>query len=383
MSLRNNRLRSIIIVAASGLILTACGSEPEVTQPSRQAVTVTASPPVVRAITEWDEYTGRFAAVEHVDVRARVSGYLKEITFEDGEFVEKGDLLFQIDSRPFRAELNAAEAERQSAEAALANARAENERGQRLFERQAISEEEVQDRTRALREAEAMIAAASARVERARLDLEFSEIRASISGRISDNFVSVGNLVTGGAVGGTVLTRIVSLDPIYLEFTGSEADYIKYMRLSASGDRPSSRDAANPVQLRLLDEEDFEHQGQMSFVDNQLDPSTGTIRGRATFDNPNGAFAPGMFARIRLLGSNEYEAVLIPDAAVQTDQSQKFVWVVDDENNAARQDVILGPMAEGLRIVREGLSGDDVLITSGVQFIQPGTPVTVQSSNES
>lgn len=339
---------------------------------------VSVAAPTVRPIVEWDDYTGRFEAIESVDVRARVSGYLTRIAFEDGALVEAGDLLFEIDPRPFEAELAAARALEASAVAALDTARIEYERGARLSERQAISAEEADRRRRALRQAEAGLAAAKARTTRAALDLEFTNITAPVAGRVSDNFVSEGNLIIGGAQGGTLLTTLVSQDPIHFEFTASEADYLKYTRLYRTGERVSSREAPNPVRLRLLDEEAFIHQGRMVFVDNQLDPSTGTIRGRALFDNPDGVFTPGMFAKAQLVGSGEYEAILIPDRAVQTDQSTKFVWTVSEAGTAERTPVVLGPLHEGERIVRQGLTAGSQIIISGTQFVRPGGEVAIR-----
>ena len=269
-----------------------------------QGVSVTIAPPTMRKITEWDEYTGRFQAIDAVEIRARVSGYLDEVAFTDGDVVEKGALLFRIDPRPFQAELDAALAGLASADAEYQNAKAEQQRGEKLLQRQALSREEADRRTRVLKQAEAGLASAKAHADRARLDLEFTEVRAPITGRISDNFVSDGNLIVGGAQGGTLLTTIVSLDPIYFEFTASEADYLKYVRLAQNKERESSRNAAHPVFVKLIDEADFVHKGRMSFVDNQLDHSTGTMRGRATFENADGVFIPGMFGELRLLGSS-------------------------------------------------------------------------------
>ncbi|MGF1543226.1 MAG: efflux RND transporter periplasmic adaptor subunit [Parvularculaceae bacterium] len=343
---------------------------------------VTVAAPVVKPIVEWDEYTGRFEAVDDVEIRARVSGYLTDVAFKDGDIVQAGDLLFKIDPRPFEAALAAAKADLASASAAFRNAKAENVRGERLLERNAISKEEADRRTRTLRQAEAAWAAAKAQVTAAELDLEFTEVRAPISGRISDNFVSNGNLIVGGAAGGTLLTSVVSTDPIYFEFTASEADYLKYTRLNAEGSRASSRDEANPVRLKLIDEDAFAHEGRMSFVDNQLDRSTGTMRGRATFDNPDGVFAPGMFGRLQLLGSGEYTAIMIPDSAVQTDQSEKFVWTASVENVAVRTPVELGPMVEGLRVVRDGLDPAARVIVSGAQFVQANAAVTPSEADD-
>ncbi|MEM9879385.1 MAG: efflux RND transporter periplasmic adaptor subunit [Pseudomonadota bacterium] len=358
----------------------AAEAQPETAASVAAAPAVTVAHPVVKEIVEWDQYTGRFEAMDNVEVRARVSGYLTDVAFEDGQVVKKGDLLFRIDARPFEAALAAAKADLAGADAGVKNARAEYARGKQLVKRQVISQEAVDNRLRALRQAEAGYAAASARVTEAELNLEFTEVRAPITGRISDDFVSEGNLIIGGAQGGTLLTTLVSQSPIYFEFTASEANYLKYLRLDRDGSRVSGRNAAHPVRVKLMDEDSFDHAGSLSFVDNRIDRSTGTMRGRATLDNSDGFFAPGMFGQLQLLGSGEYDAVLIPDSAIQTDQSEKFVWVSDDNNVVHRQRVTLGPIVDGLRVIRTGLSGDHRVVINGTQFVASG--VTVQPNVE-
>lgn len=339
---------------------------------------VVVAQPLVKRVTEWDEYTGRFAAVERVEVRARVSGYLDSVNFEDGQIVEKGDLLFVIDQRPFQAALDQARAQLSEAEARLQLASNDRERAERLRQSNAISEEEYDQRLQAERQAEAAREAGQAQVRAARLDLEFTQVRAPVTGRISDHAVSVGNLVSGGAAESTLLTTIVSLDPIHFEFTASEAAFLKYLRLNDSGRRVSSRDVANPVFVKLIDEDEFRHEGRMNFVDNQIDPNTGTMRGRAVFDNPDGFLTPGVFGRLRLLGSDQYDAMLIPDSAILSDQSRKFVWVVGADNTVAYRPLELGPVIEGLRVVRGGLAPDEQIIIEGLQRARPGAPVTPQ-----
>ena len=370
-------------VALTTVICTALILRPDASTAAEQAAApagrmVMVAAPTVQRTVDWDEYSGRFAAIDDVEIRARVSGYLTEVAFTDGEIVDAGDLLFRIDPRPFEAALAAANATLAHTEAAFRYAKAEPARGQQLVNQHALSNEEGERRLRELQQAEADRAAARARVAQAELDLEFTEVRAPVSGRVSDNFVSVGNLIVGGANGGTLLTTLVSLDPIYFEFTASEADYLKYRRLEQLGTRQSGRDTHHPVHVKLMDEDSFGHSGHLSFVDNRLDHSTGTMRGRATLDNPDGIFAPGMFGRLQLLGSGEYDAVLIPDTAVQTDQAQKFVWVATTDDTAARRVVKLGPELNGLRIVREGLDKNDRVIVSGTQFVRDGTPVIPQ-----
>lgn len=356
------------------------GSEFDTAVPAGPHVTVAA--PAVREIVEWDEYTGRFEAVDNVEIRARVSGYLTDVAFTPGDIVREGDLLFRVDPRPFEAELAAAKAELAGADAAMENARAEYSRGERLVARDAISLEAVDRRREALRVAEAERAAAKANVDQAELNLEFTEVRAPITGRISDDFVSEGNLIVGGAGGGTLLTTLVSMDPIFFEFTVSEADYLRYLRLDREGARASDRDVQHPVRVKLMDEDEFDHEGRLSFIDNQLDRSTGTMRGRATLANPEGVFAPGMFGRLQLLGSGAYQAIMIPDSAVQTDQSEKFVWVATADDTAVRQTVELGPIIDGLRVVRTGLSPNTQVIVSGTQFVQANAPIVPQTADQ-
>ncbi|WP_428410460.1 efflux RND transporter periplasmic adaptor subunit [Hyphococcus sp.] len=379
----SSRFRYLLFAAVSTAAIAAGvagfsgthASESDPAEAASSAPNVTVAKPDAENIVEWDEFTGRFAAIDSVEIRARVSGYLEAVAFEDGVVIQKGDLLFKIDPRPFEAELAAAKADLASAAAARRNAKEENERGHRLLERSALSKEEADRRESALRQADAAWAAANARVKQAELNLEFTEIRAPITGRISDNFVSEGNLIVGGAQGGTLLTRIVSLDPMYFEFTANEADYLKYVRLSAGGDETGLQGGESPVFVKLLDEADFIHEGRMSFVDNRFDPSTGTMRGRATFDNPDGVLTPGMFGRLKLAGSVEYTALLIPDSAVQTDQNIKFVWVTNDENVVERREVELGPLHGGRRIIRAGLQPSDRVIVSGSQYVMAGLTV--------
>ncbi|MCK5747276.1 MAG: efflux RND transporter periplasmic adaptor subunit, partial [Oricola sp.] len=342
----SSRFRYLVFAAVSAAAIAAgvgnfSGLSAQENEPAEAAPapSVTVATPDAEKIVEWDEFTGRFEAIDSVEIRARVSGYLEAVAFEDGAIIQKGDLLFKIDPRPFEAELAGAKADLASAAAARRNAKEENDRGQRLLERSALSKEEADRRDSALRQADAAWAAANARVEQAALNLEFTEIRAPISGRISDDFVSEGNLIVGGAQGGTLLTRIVSLDPIYFEFSANEADYLKYLRLAANGDEAGLSGAESPVFVKLLDESDFPHEGRLSFVDNRFDPSTGTMRGRATFANSDGVLTPGMFGRLKLAGSGEYTALLIPDSAVQTDQNIKFVWVAGEGDVAERREV--------------------------------------------
>ena len=363
----------VICIAVASAALSGCRSAAETPAPAAPAVVV-ARPLVVR-MTEWDEYTGRFEATDRVDVRARVDGYLDSIHFRDGAVVKPGDLLFVIDPRPYEAALEGARADVVRAQTRLELATTDLVRGEALFAIRGISQEDFDRRTQARKEAEAALLVARAAERTAALNVEFTRVRAPIGGRISENFVSVGNLVSGGQAGSTLLTTIVAIDPIQFVFDVSESDYLKYMRLNASGARPASRDAANPVRIRLLDETDFTRTGRMDFVDNRLDPTTGTMRGRALVPNPGAFLAPGQFGRLQLLGSGEFDALLVPDSAILTDQSRRFVWTVDEKNMPEQRFVEPGGLERGLRIVRAGLQSGDRIVINGMQRVRPGAPV--------
>lgn len=362
------------------LILAGCGQAQQAPQAAPPPPPVTVANPVEKTVTEWDEYTGRFEAVDTVEVRARVSGVLEEVKFTDGAHVNKGDLLFVIDPRPFERRL-----ERERANLAAAEVRAEFaakdvERARPLLKNKTISEQVFDQRLQAAREAEAAVRSAEASVKSAELDVEFTQIRAPVSGRISRKLVSEGNYVTGGSGTGTLLTTIVTTDPIYLYFDVSEADYLKYVRMDALGAPSNSRKPANPVFLGLQDESGFPYRGKMDFVDNRIDENTATLRARAVFDNPHGLFQPGLFARIRLAGSGEYKAIMLPDEAIATDQSNRFVYVVADDGTVSRKNVVLGPMIDGLRVIRSGIETTDWVIIKGLQRARPGIKVTPEKT---
>jgi RND family efflux transporter MFP subunit len=354
------------------------GCAPEATAPPPPSVEV--AHPVVREIVEWDEYSGRLQAVERVEVRARVSGYIESVPFLDGQIVEPGDLLFVIDPRPYRAALARAEADLSSAIARRALAGSDARRAQQLLENGVISRERYDTQATGLRTADAEVQAAKAAVEQARLDLEFTHVRSPIRGRVARDLVTVGNLVTGGSSDSTLLTTIVSLDPIYVYFDADERAVLKYERLAERGERPSSRDVPNPVLLALADEDGFPHLGHMDFVDNQLDPRTGTMRARAIFPNPDHQLTPGLFARVRLLGSGRYRALLLPDEALGTDQSDRVVLVVDAEGRVASRKVETGPLIEGLRVIRSGITAEDLVVIRGVQSVRPGSVVEARAT---
>jgi RND family efflux transporter MFP subunit len=367
-------------LAAPGALLVAlialngCRSEatPATQAPAPQVSVASA---LERDVTEWDEFTGRLEAVESVDVRPRVTGYIQSVNFTEGSTVHKGDLLFVIDPRPYRAQLSKAEAELARAVASAELAASDAARSEKLVDIKAVSREEYDSRINASREAKANVAAARAAVDAAKLDLEFTRITSPIDGRVSKAVVTAGNLVTGGANAAPLLTTVVSLDPMYVTFEGDEQIYLKYNELSRRGERASSRDAANPVLMGLANEDGYPHRGAMIFVDNQVDPRTGTIRARAAFDNKDGYLTPGLFARVKLLGHNSYHAVLVDDRAIGTDQSQKFVYVVDAENKIAYRPVKVGRLTDGLRIVQQGLQPGETVVVNGMQRIRPGVVV--------
>ena len=363
----------VLCVALASTALSGCRSAAAPVAAAAPAVVV--ATPLVTRMTEWDEYTGRFEATDRVDVRARVDGYLDSIHFRDGAVVAPGQLLFVIDPRPYEARLDGAQADVVRAQTRVELANTDFVRAEALFAIRGISQEEFDQRAQARKEADAALIVARAAERTAALNVEFTRVRAPIGGRISENYVSVGNVVSGGQAGSTLLTTIVAVDPIQFVFDASEADYLKYNRLNASGARPTSRDTANPVRIRLLDETAFRHIGRMDFVDNRLDATTGTIRGRALVPNPGGFLTPGQFGRLQLLGSGEFDALLIPDSAIQTDQSKRFVWTINAKNVPEQRVIEPGGLERGLRIVRAGLERGDRVVINGMQRVRPGAPV--------
>jgi RND family efflux transporter MFP subunit len=359
---------------ALSLVLAQCG---ETKPPAPPPPSVTVAKPVQRTIVDQDEYVGRFVAVDAVEIRARVSGYLESVHFRDGQLVKAGDLLFTIDKRPFQNTLDQARATLEQVKANLAFAEADLARAQQLVRDKAITEQTFDQRMQAFRSAQASVAANEALVRQAELDLQFTELRAPVNGRIGDRRVSPGNLVTGGTSGNTtLLATIVSTDPIRLEFTFDEASYLRYERISRSGKDVAGREGSVMVSLKLIDEPDYNHVGYMDFVDNVIDRSTGTIRGRAVFANPEGVFTPGMFARVRVPGSAPYRALLVPDAAIGSEQVRKFVLVVGADNKVLPKYVTLGQVVDGMRVIKEGLTEDDRVVVNGLMRIRPGMTVT-------
>ncbi|MBO0752252.1 MAG: efflux RND transporter periplasmic adaptor subunit [Bradyrhizobiaceae bacterium] len=380
--------RSITVCAVSlaaslaALAVAGCGEgqQQQGSAPPPPAVTVAA--PVKRVIVDQDEYVGRFVAIENVEVRARVSGYLDRIDFIDGQMVKEGDLLFTIDKRPFQTTLDQAKASLAQARANLAFAETDLQRGAALVKDRTITEQTFDQRTQTKRVAEASVQAQEAAVRQATLDLDFTELRAPVAGRIGDRRVSIGNLVTGGTAGNTtLLATIVSVDPIRFEFTFDEGSYLRYERLAKDGHELTGRDTGITVVLKLIDEQEFAHQGRMDFINNVIDTSSGTIRGRAMFANPDGLFTPGMFARVRVAGSPAYEALLVPDTAVGTEQARKYVVVVDADNVARVKYVTPGQLTGNLRVIKSGIDENDRVVVNGLMRARPGVKVNPQTQD--
>lgn len=358
----------VIPALAAALALSACGGG-ESGPPQQGAPPVTVSQPLVQQVVDWDEFVGRFEAIQNVEVRPRASGYLQGVHFRDGEFVRKGQLLFTIDPRPAEAALAQARAQLAQAQATLANARTELARSQSLASQRAASQEEVESRQAALRSGTAQVAAAQANVRARQLDLGFTRVTAPISGRISERRVDPGNSV---AADQTVLTTIVSTDPLHFVFQGSEALLLKYQR-EGSGVR-----AGSPVRVKLSDENDFTHAGTLDFIDNAIDAGAGTIRARAIMPNPGGFLKPGMFGSLRLEASQPYDAMLVPDTAVMADAARQIVFVVGKDGTVAAKPVQTGALRGNLRVIRSGITREDRVIIGGIQRARPGQKVTPQ-----
>lgn len=377
-------MRNVVLARVAPLclalatVLAGCG-EGAPKQAAPPPPTVTVAKPQKQTVVDYDEYVGRFIAVDSVEMRARVSGYLDKVHFKDGQIVKQGDLLFTIDRRPFEATLAQARANLAQARANLAFATSDLARASQLVRDRTITEQTFDQRTQAKSVAEASVAAQEAAVRQAELDIQFTELKAPVTGRIGDRRVSEGNLVTGGTGGNTtLLATIVSIDPIRFEFTFDEASFLRYERLGKEGKDITSRSTGVEVTVKLIDESDFVHQGKMDFVDNVIDRSSGTIRGRAVLANPNGVFTPGMFGRVRVPGSPPYEAQLLPDAAIGSEQVRKFVLVVDNENIARTKYVTLGQLAGDLRVIKDGLAPEDRVIVNGLIRARAGAKVTPQ-----
>ena len=362
------------LIAVAVLITAACGKAPEATQSGMPPPAVSVAEVIEQPVTEWDELTGRLEAPESVEIRPRVSGFIDKVAFEEGALVKKGDLLFQIDPRPFQAEVKRLQAQLQQARATQQRTVAEAERGERLRQKNAISAELADARVSAASEAKSAVAAIQAQLDKAQLDLSFTRVTAPIDGRVGRALITSGNLVNAGEA---LLTTLVSTDKVYAYFDADERAFLKYVELA----RESGADArgASPVYLGLSDEAGHPHLGQLDFLDNQVNPRTGTIRGRAVFDNRDGSFTPGLYARLKLVGSATYDAVLIKDVAVGTDLGKKFVLVLAEDGTVAYRPVELGPKLEGLRIVRSGLAKGESIVVNGLQRVRPGSQVQPES----
>jgi RND family efflux transporter MFP subunit len=374
-----------VLAIAAALTLSGCGNNA-----AAQAAAAAAAPPpqvdvaqvVSRQVTEFDEFTGRFEAVERVEIRPRVSGYISSVNFAEGREVHKGDVLFVIDPRPYEADYKHAKAQLDQARSQSVLAKSERERATKLLQSHAISQEEYDTRAAGLEQADANVEAAQAALDTAALNLTFTRVTAPISGRISRALVTEGNLVTTGQ---TMLTTLVSLDPIYVRFDGDEQAYLKYTKIAqenaraktaSTGKQQAAGEAGADVMVGLANEADYPHQGVMVFVDNELDPTTGTIRGRARLENHDRAFTPGLFARVKLMGSNQYNALMINDSAIGTDQTVRYVLVVDAQNKVQYRPVKLGPIIDGLRVVTDGLNAGETIVVNGLQRVRPGAVVT-------
>jgi RND family efflux transporter MFP subunit len=366
--------RTLAAVAiASASLLANCGEAQKQAAPPPPKVTV--AKPIQRTIVDQDEYVGRFVPIDVVEVRARVSGYLDQIHFTDGQMVKQGDLLFTIDKRPYQNTLDQARANLQTAKSNLAFTQSDLARGQQLVRERTISEQIYEQRAQAFRNAQASVAASEAMVRQAELDLDYTELRAPIAGRIGDRRVTQGNLVMGGTGSTTLLATIVSIDPIRFEFTFDEGALLRYQRV-ATGRGEVAGLGGTPVRLKLLDETDFVHPGRMDFVDNVIDRASGTIRGRAQLSNADGLFTPGMFARVQVPASAPYQALMLPDAAIGTEQARKFVYVIGEDNIARLRYVTLGQVVDDLRVIKDGLTDGERVVINGLMRVRQGQKVT-------
>jgi len=361
-------MRKLTGIAAA--MLAACGGNGQQQMPPPD---VNVAAVVQKSVTEWDEYSGHVEAIESAEIRPRVGGHLQAVHYAEGGMVEKGQLLFTIDSREYKAAADAAQADASRAEARVALAEQELKRAESLIGERAISQGELDQRRMEAQQAKADVLAARANAARAGLDLGFTYIRAPFRGRAGEAKVKPGNLV---APNETLLTTVVSIDPVYVTFTGDERAFLRYQEIVRSGNADSPRDGGTPVLVGLANEDGFPHEGKVDFIDNALNPATGTIRARAVVPNPDNRLTPGLFARVRLLGETVKSALLIHEQAVLTDQDRRYVYVLGEKNAAERRDVKLGAPVEGLRIVQSGLKAGDKVIVNGMRKIFfPGQPV--------
>lgn len=365
------------------MLLGGCSPPADPSAAALPPPSVKTAQPLPREVMTWDEFPGRIEAVESVDVRARVDGYLEKVNFKAGDRVKKGDLLFTIDPRPFKALLSHAQAELEQAKARLELAKNNLARAQRMYKAKAISEEEYDARSKGLAEAAAAVQSAEANVYSARLNLEFTEVRAPIAGKVGRELITAGNLVKGGGADATLLTFIVSTDPVYVYVDVDERSALKYRRLARQAcipQQPEVPQGCMPAEMALVDESGFPHRGRIEYESPRLTPSTGTLTLRGVFPNPDGLLSPGLFARLRVPGSAPFKALLLPDRAVATDLAQKFVWVVGNDNQVERRPVALGPLIDGLRVIAEGLKPEEWVVIEGIQKLRPGIPVNPEKT---
>ena len=366
--------RRLILIA--GLVVSASTA---LAQGGPPAMPVSISAPVAKRVTQWDEYSGRFEAVAMVEIRARVSGFIEKLHFKDGQSVNVGDPLFTIDKRPYEIAVESAAADVARNKAQVALAELQVQRGAALVASRNIPEAENDTRKSNLAVAKAQLKSAEAALRNAELNLEWTDVTAPLAGRLSDRKVDPGNLIQGGQTGATLLATIVSQDPIRFLFDVSEADQLRYQRLSMAGGRPQADSSTIPVRIRLADETVWTRTGKVDFVDNSLSLRSGTIRTRAIVDNKDHLLTPGVFGRIQLYGG-EYDALLIPDSAVVSDQARKIVFLVGNDNVVQARPVTLGPVVDGLRVVRTGLKADDKVVLDGLSnpMVRPGAKIVPQ-----
>ena len=366
--------RNAVAGAFVALLLTACGQQQDQQQQHGGPPPVTVAPAIAREVQDFDEFTARLEAPDTVEIRARVAGTLDKVHFREGQVVKKGEPLFTIDPRPFQAEVARAEAQLAAARTAAELSKSDLGRAEKLVSIQGVSQQEIDQLKAAVRNNDANIRAAEAAVTQARLNLEFTQVRAPVTGRSSRANVTPGNLVN---VGEPVLTTVVSSDKVNAYFDASEATFLKYAAAARAGG--AKREQASKVHLGLANEQGYPHEGRMDFVDNRLNPATATIRGRAVFDNKDGAFTPGLFARVKLEGTGSYTATLIPERAIGTDQANKVVMVVGANNIVAPRPVVVGAQFDGYRAV-QGIKPGELVIIDGLQHAMPGAPVTPQQA---
>ncbi|MFC0116516.1 efflux RND transporter periplasmic adaptor subunit [Pseudoalteromonas xiamenensis] len=357
------------------LTLSACSDVSSSEPAPRAAPQVSVAQVINEKISDWDEFTGRLEAPEHVALRPRVSGYISRVTFAEGAMVEEGETLFVIDQAPFKAEVARLEAELVQANSRLQLAKTEFARASKLRQSAAIAEEEVDKRKAQVQQMEGLVKSVQSSLQLALLDLQYTEVKAPISGRVSRALITRGNFVNAGQ---SLLTTLVSSDRVYAYFDADEQTFLEYMRFAKANSQQEVREVAHPVFMQLAGEDEFTHAGVVDFMDNQIDPTTGTIRARAVFKNQDGSFLPGMFARIKLSGGESYNGVLIEDKAIGTDLNHKFVLVLDESNTVQYRAVELGNKIAGLRVIKSGLTGSEQIVVNGLQRVRPGTPVSPQ-----